>query len=61
MHHMYQILVMHKSCYESRGKQDAKELTSLATWQVLLQEDWLLVETSSHAARGLLKVQPQVS
>lgn len=41
-----------KSCYESRGKQDAKELTSLATWQVLLQEDWLLMETSSHAARG---------
>ena len=29
---------------KQEGKQDAQELTSLAIWQVLLPEDWLLVE-----------------
>ena len=34
------------------GKHDAKELTSLAVWQVLLPEDWLLVEVHSMLQGG---------
>jgi hypothetical protein len=49
---MRQLLYLQRAAMNEVGKQVAKELTSLATCRVVLAEDWLLLESASHAARA---------